>query len=165
MVQIHTGDSVGGIGVNAVVTTNKPLVLIGEDDPADRNLIERALRSADVSVKLLADGEEMLQYLSATSVCDAEQKQPDLIIVDLNMPRLNGEMVMKHIRLTKGINRIPVVVFSSSNSRADISACYDAGCSSYVVKPTDLEPFMSALQMITGYWLGLVERPHAGDRS
>ena len=150
--------------MNAATVASKPLVLIGEDDPADRNLIERALRSAGVSVKLLADGEEMLQYLSASSADDAEQKKPDLIIVDLNMPRLNGEMVMKHIRLTKGINRVPVIIFSSSNSRSDISACYDAGCSSYVVKPTDLEPFMSAVNLVTRYWLQLVEWPHRSDR-
>lgn len=147
--------------MNLAATTVKPLVLIVEDDPADRNLIERALRSTDVSVELLADGEALLKYLSILPGNDAESKAPDLIIVDLNMPRLNGEMVMKHIRLTKGIKRVPIVVFSSSNSRLDVSACYEAGCTSYVVKPTNLEPFMNAVRFVIQYWLEFVERPNA----
>ena len=101
----------------------------------------------------------MLQYLSQAVLESSDEKRPDLIILDLNMPRLNGEMVLKHIRLTRGINRVPVVVLSSSNSRLDVAACYEAGCTSFIVKPTDLEPFMDAINQVTRYWLQLVEKP------
>ena len=116
--------------MNAAATTTKPLVLVGEDDPADRNLIQRCLADADVDLQLVADGEAMIQYLSRAASESADEKKPDLVILDLNMPRLNGEMVLKHIRLTRGIHRVPVVVLSSSNSRLDIAACYEAGCTS-----------------------------------
>lgn len=154
-----------GEQVSADKNKRKPLVLVGEDDPADRNLIQRCLADADVELKLLADGEAMLQYLSQAAPESSDEKKPDLIILDLNMPRLNGEMILKHIRLTRGIHRVPVVVLSSSNSRLDIAACYESGCTSYIVKPTDLEPFMDAINQVTRYWLTLVESPDTGARA
>ena len=136
----------------------KPLILIGEDDPADRDLIHRALSDGLADFVLAADGAKVIEYIDRTLAFDTPTKIPDLIIIDLNMPRLNGKQVLDRIRENESISAIPVIVFSSSNRQSDIDECYAAGCASYIVKPTDLEPFMGALDNVIRYWLQLVER-------
>lgn len=139
----------------------KPVVLIGEDDPADRDLIRRALSNGSIDFELVSDGAEVIDYIESSRDFEATNLRPDLIIVDLNMPRLNGRQVLEHIRSNMGEMKVPVVIFSSSNRETDIIECYDAGCASYVVKPTDLEPFVGAVNLVVAYWLELVEPPNA----
>lgn len=141
---------------------DKPVVLVGEDDPADQDLIRRALSKGQVSLQLVSDGEEVLDYVDSASKGTDGHRRPDLIIVDLNMPRLDGRQVLDHLMRDQRVHRVPIIVFSSSDRAADITACYDAGCVSYVVKPTDLEPFMGAVNLVVAYWLELVSRPDAG---
>lgn len=141
-----------------MTSDRRPLILIGEDDPADRDLIRRALSEGIADFELAADGAEVIDYIDRTLAFGAPTKKPDLIIVDLNMPRLNGKQVLDRMRENESISTIPVIIFSSSNRQSDIDECYSAGCASYIVKPTDLEPFMSALNAVIHYWLQLVER-------
>lgn len=141
---------------------DKPVVLVGEDDPADRDLIRRALSKGQINLELVSDGEQVLDYIDRAGNGTNGHRRPDLIIVDLNMPRLDGRQVLDHLRRDQQLNRVPIVVFSSSSRAADICACYDAGCASYVVKPTDLEPFMGAVNLVVAYWVELVSRPGAG---
>lgn len=136
----------------------RPLILIGEDDPADRDLIRRALSGGLADFELAADGAEVVEYIDRTLAFNTPTKIPDLIIIDLNMPRLNGKQVLERIHENESISAMPVIVFSSSNRQSDIDECYAAGCASYIVKPTDLEPFMAALDNVIHYWLQLVER-------
>lgn len=140
-----------------MITRQNPVVLIGEDDPADRDLIRRALSKGSINFELVCDGAEIIDYIECSTDFDSQTSKPDLIIVDLNMPRLNGRQVLEHIRSNMRDLKIPVVIFSSSNRASDIRDCYDAGCSSYVVKPTDLEPFVGAVNLVVAYWLELVE--------
>ncbi len=135
----------------------RPVVLIGEDDPADRDLIRRALSNGPVDFELVCDGAEVLAYIERTQEFGAGLQKPDLVIIDLNMPRLNGKQVLQHLRSSNAHRKTPVVIFSSSNRASDIEECYDAGCVSYIVKPTDLEPFIGAVNLVIAYWLELVE--------
>lgn len=136
---------------------SRPVVLIGEDDPADRDLIRRALSNGPVDFELVSDGAEVIAYIERTQEFDAGLQKPDLVIIDMNMPRLNGKQVLQQLRNSNLYPKMPVVIFSSSNRASDIEECYDAGCVSYIVKPTDLEPFMGAINLVIAYWLELVE--------
>lgn len=136
---------------------SRPVALIGEDDPADRDLIRRTLSNGPVDFELVSDGSELIEYIESTVEFQAGLQIPDLVIMDLNMPRLNGKQVLLHLRNIQLTRKIPVVVFSSSNRATDIAECYDAGCASYIVKPMDLEPFMGAVNLVVAYWLELVE--------
>lgn len=136
---------------------SRPVVLIGEDDPADRDLIRRALSNGPVDFELVSNGAEVIDYIERTQEFETGLQKPDLIIIDLNMPRLNGKQVLDHLRSRDQCRKTPVVIFSSSNRASDIEDCYDAGCVSYIVKPTDLEPFMGAINLVIAYWLELVE--------
>lgn len=136
---------------------SRPVVLIGEDDPADRDLIRRALARGPVDFELVSDGAEVIDYIESTQEFEAGLQKPDLLIIDLNMPRLSGKQVLEHLRTYQQHCRVPVVIFSSSNRASDIEECYAAGCVSYIVKPTDLEPFMGAINLVVAYWLELVE--------
>lgn len=136
---------------------SRPVVLIGEDDPADRDLIVRALSNGPVDFEIVNDGAEVIDYIDSTRKFEAGLQMPNLVIVDLNMPRLNGKQVLRRLRNRRRYRRTPIVIFSSSNRASDIEECYDAGCASYIVKPTDLEPFMGAINLVVAYWLELVE--------
>lgn len=136
---------------------SRPVVLIGEDDPADRDLIRRALSNGHVDFELVSDGAEVIAYIERTQEFEAGLQKPDLVIIDLNMPRLNGKQVLQQLRHSNQHRKTPVVIFSSSNRASDIEECYEAGCVSYIVKPTDLEPFMGAVNLVIAYWLELVE--------
>mgnify|MGYP002624420831 FL=1 len=132
-------------------------MLVAEDDPADRELIRRALRDRDHPVKIVHDGAAVVEYIAACFRPDAGRPVPGLVILDLNMPRLSGREVMMELGRSPITDSVPVVVFSSSDSDSDVRACYELGCRSYVVKPTDLQPFLTALNGIVSYWLDLVE--------
>ena len=140
-----------------MIPRSRPVVLIGEDDPADRDLIRRALADGPIDYELVSDGAEVIEYIEKTRDFESGLQQPDLIIIDLNMPRLNGKQVLQHLQNGSRRRGMPVVIFSSSNRASDIEECYDAGCASYIVKPTDLEPFMGAINLVVAYWLELVE--------
>jgi CheY-like chemotaxis protein len=145
--------------------TRKPLILIAEDDPADRGLIERALADTSVEVQIVRDGVEIVEHMASSLREGGTAQRPDLIILDLNMPRLDGKAVLEQLKKHSLAKQIPVVMFSSSNRDGDIKDCYRLGCSSYVVKPTDLDPFMTSLNLIVMYWMKLVELPFERARA
>lgn len=138
----------------------KPLILVAEDDPADQELIRRALGGNGYALEIVADGVELLDYL-AEDEQNPGSRPADLVLLDLNMPRIDGIQALKELRDRSTASRVPIVIFSSSGRRKDVQECYKAGCAAYVVKPTDLEPFNETLQIIAKFWLDLVKRPAA----
>jgi CheY-like chemotaxis protein len=140
----------------------KPVILVAEDDPSDRELLRRALQQLPehCDVRMVSDGVELLEYLKSGCSPTEERKNPapDLMIVDLKMPRKGGREALLAINDELGIET-PVVIFSGSDDAADISACYRAGCNSYVMKPIDLHHFNEAVQTIAAYWLRLSKLP------
>ena len=132
-------------------------VLFAEDDEDTIFLLERSLKKAGVRnpVKIVQDGAQALGYLEN----EADHKAPHLAVLDLKMPLKSGLDVLKAVRSHPKLCRMPVIIFSSSNSHADITRAYDLGANSYVVKPGDPASFDAIIQRIHDYWLSINEAP------
>lgn len=141
-------------------------VLLVEDDINDEALVHRALRSMEPNCIVLVarDGSEAIDYLFRTGPFEGlkTQPRPDLVILDLKLPKVGGLEVLKKIRENNTTSLLPVVVFSSSSEQADVDACYQLGVNSFVQKPLDYDEFIEAVRLIGRYWLGFSHRaPHS----
>ena len=140
------------------VSSQSPvLILIAEDDVGDQILIQEALQASRISkeIRIVGDGEELLEYLhhSGRYPSPGQAPRPDLILLDLNMPRLGGKEALARLKSHSGLKTIPVVAFTTSDRHEDVSDCYSAGVNSYVQKPTDFDQFQSTLHTLEHYWL------------
>lgn len=142
-------------------------ILLIEDDPEDQELTRRALRASKLRNNLytVSDGEEALDYLYRRgSYADpASSPRPDLILLDLNMPKLDGRAVLQRIKQDADLRRIPVVVLTTSSQEEDILKSYDLGVNSYVTKPVRMEGFVKAVRDLEHYWFDLVVLPNNSD--
>lgn len=137
----------------------KPIdVLLVEDDPGDVDLTREALTDGDGRVQLhvVEDGVKAIEYLHHEGVY-AEAKQPDLILLDLNLPKKDGREVLKEIKNDESLKTIPVVVLTTSDSETDISKTYRDGANSYVTKPVGFDKFKKVIQSIEDFWFGTVK--------
>jgi CheY-like chemotaxis protein len=132
-------------------------ILLVEDNPADVQITQRALRESAVPVELLVvrDGQEAVDYLlrQGPHAHDPGWRSPDLILLDLNLPRLNGREVLERIRATPSLRAVPVVVLTTSRRSEDVQQMYAAGANTYIEKPADFTRFVEVLQTIQRYWL------------
>jgi two-component system response regulator len=137
-------------------------VLLVEDDVNDEELVHRALRSLEPNCIVLVarDGAEAIDYLFRTGPFEGlkTQPRPDLVILDLKLPKVGGQDVLKKIRENEATALLPVVVFTSSSEREDVAACYRLGVNSFVPKPLDYDEFIEAVRLIGRYWLGFSHR-------
>ena len=138
-------------------------ILLIEDNPNDAEMTIRALKKGNISNKVihLKDGAEGLDYLFCTgeySSRDSNHK-PKVILLDLKMPRVNGIEVLRKVKSNENTKTIPVVVLTSSKEDPDVSACYELGVNSYIVKPVGFENFTKAISEFGLYWL-LLNHPH-----
>jgi CheY-like chemotaxis protein len=135
-------------------------VLLVEDNPGDRRLIEKAFRNSDFHFRLhvVWDGLEALAFLHRRGR-HAEAEQPDLILLDLNLPRKNGRAVLAEIKADDRLRRIPVIVFTTSQSEKDVHGCYNLHANCYITKPDDLGQFIRVVEAIKDFWLGIVRLP------
>lgn len=137
-------------------------VLLVEDNPGDADLIrdtlEAGARALDLTV--VGDGAAAADYLRKIAD-DPRQahRRPHLILLDLNLPKLDGRAVLAEIRGHRRLRAIPVVMLTSSDAERDIVACYEAGASCYVTKPVDLAAFQAAVRAIDSFWLGVARLP------
>ena len=133
-------------------------ILLVEDNAGDVRLTREALHEADVNARLVAvhDGEEALAYLRNEGIhVDAER--PDLILLDLNLPRMNGLEVLEEIKGDPELRRTPVIMLTTSSSARDVEACYDRGVNCFVAKPLDLDDFTGVVRAINGFWFEVAE--------
>ena len=138
------------------------IVLLADDDPGDQELTRRALQDDVVKTELriVSDGEETLEYLFQNGRFNAQTApRPDLVLLDLNMPRIDGRTVLERMRAHKPLRNIPVVVLTTSNQEQDIVRSYDIGCNSYITKPVDFNQFVRMIRELDHYWLELVVLP------
>lgn len=149
------------VGVGAA----KPIVriMIADDDPDDRLLIEEALEEAhfDCPVEFFTDGQDLLDYLYGRGDY-AHRPQallPSLLLLDLNMPRMDGREALQKIKQDPRLRRIPVVVLTTSSSEEDVLQAYDLGANSFITKPAAFRDLVEAMEAISGYWLGTVTLP------
>lgn len=139
------------------------IILLAEDDPGDQELTRRALmnESFKVDLHIVENGEEALDYLLRRGAYrDAETSPtPDLMLLDLNMPRINGREVLSEMKKHEQLASIPVVVLTTSEQETDILRSYALGCSSYIQKPVDIEQFTNAVTQLGAYWFSVVTLP------
>ena len=128
-------------------------ILVAEDDPDDRQLIASAFHESGrhYDLTFVPDGEEAIRHLGRIGE-PAGPPTPQLILLDLNMPKVDGRGVLRHVKAGGPLRRIPVVVFTTSNADEDIEGTYDLGVSSYIVKPSHYEGLLEVIQMLDLYW-------------
>ena len=128
-------------------------ILIVEDNPDDESLTQRGLRNSSAEIEVARDGALALEALTAM------ERLPDLVLLDLKLPKIDGSEVLRQLRSDARTSRLCVVVFTSSSEPADIARCYALGCNSYVIKPVTYENYIEAVRNIAGYWLMLNASP------
>jgi two-component system, chemotaxis family, response regulator Rcp1 len=139
-------------------------LLIVDDNPADVGLAREALaRSAyRGQIDSAGDGEEAMAFLTRRDPY-ASAVRPDLVILDLNLPKKSGLAVLAEMRADRALRRIPVVILSTSQLNSDITSSYELGANCYVSKPGNLNDFFSAFRLIEEFWFGPVSLPPRGD--
>ena len=135
-------------------------ILMVEDNPGDVRLTVEALKEGKVRNHLytVADGEEALKFLRRQGEY-AKVTRPDLILLDLNLPKKNGREVLAEIKVDPELRRIPVVILTVSKAEQDIVKTYDLHANCYINKPVDLEQFLTVVQSIENFWLTVVKLP------
>ena len=135
-------------------------ILLVEDNPGDVRLTKEAIREAKIRNRLnvVKDGEEAVAYVRRQGEF-ADQPRPDLILLDLNLPKKDGREVLQDLKSDPDLHRIPVVVLTSSAAEQDILSMYDLYANAYVTKPVDLEQFMHVVTSIQEFWLSVVKLP------
>lgn len=136
-------------------------VLLVEDDPGDVDLMTEALRGRRrfvVNLHVVRDGAQALQYLHKEGSY-ADAPRPDLILLDLNLPKKNGREVLLDIKGDKALKCIPVVVLTTSDSEEDIVQAYQGGANCYITKPVELSRFIRLLRSLEDFWFSLVKLP------
>jgi len=135
-------------------------VLLVEDNPGDVRLTKEALKEGKMlnRVTVVGDGVEALSFLRRQGKY-ADAGQPDLILLDLNLPKKDGRQVLAEIKADPGLKRIPVVVLTTSSAEEDILKTYDLHANCYVTKPVDLEQFMRVVKSIEDFWITVVKLP------
>jgi two-component system, chemotaxis family, response regulator Rcp1 len=145
----------------AATPSHRPVeILLVEDNPADVRLTREALRESRVIHHLnsVKDGVEAMEYLhragSYTGV-----SQPDIILLDLNLPRMGGLEVLKQVKQDERLKHIPVIVLTTSKAEQDLLHAYDLHTNCYITKPVDLEQFFQVIHSIEEFWLSIVRLP------
>jgi two-component system, response regulator len=143
--------------------TQKNILLLVEDNPDDEELTLLAFEQSQISNEVVVahDGVEALDYLLGTGMY-AERDisvMPALILLDLQLPRINGLEVLQRLRANQRTKLLPVVILTTSNEQQDLINSYSLGCNSYIRKPVDYDQFMTAVQQLGMYWLSLNELP------
>ncbi len=128
--------------------SEKPILLV-EDDAIDRMTVERALREIRVTntLEMVGNGEEALEFLR-----DPAREQPGIILLDLNMPKMNGIEFLKFVKADESLRRIPVVVLTTSKDEQDRVDSFSLGVAGYMVKPVDYMQFVEVVKAIDLYW-------------
>ncbi len=135
-------------------------ILLVEDNAADIRLTQEALRDGKVlnDLHVARDGVEALDFLHQRGA-HADAPRPDLIILDLNLPRKDGKEVLAEIKSDEALMAIPVAVLTTSSQDVDILQSYDLGANCFLTKPVDLTQFLKVVQAIEDFWLGMVRLP------
>jgi chemotaxis family two-component system response regulator Rcp1 len=144
--------------------TGKPIeILLVEDNPGDVRLAREVLRDARVHnrISTVKDGVEALAFLRHTGTY-AGAPRPDLILLDLNLPRKDGREVLADIKADQDLRRIPVIVLTTSQDERDVLGAYESYANCYIVKPVDLEQFIAVVESIEQFWFQIVHLPPKG---
>jgi CheY-like chemotaxis protein len=149
--------------MNARGIGNPIEILLVEDDPGDVRLTMEALKSAKVvnHVTVAQDGVEAMAYLRGRGK-SAQAPLPDLVLLDLNLPRKDGRAVLAEIKNDPDLRRVPVVVLTTSQDERDVLHAYNTHANCYITKPVDLKQFLAVVAAIDNFWLSVVKLPPSG---
>ncbi len=133
-------------------------VLLVEDNPNDRELLMEALEDSEVrkDIHIARDGVEAMEFLTRQGA-HSNAPTPDLVVLDLNMPRKNGLEVLREMKADPNLHHIPVIVLTTSKAEEDVREAYKLNAAAYVTKPVDFEAFVDAVQAIDDFWLQRVQ--------
>jgi two-component system response regulator len=149
--------------MNTPLTTSRPAeILLVEDNDNDVELTRVGFKKSKLAVNLhhAKDGEECMAFIRKEGKF-ADAPTPDIILLDLNMPRMDGREVLAAISKDESLRHLPVVILTTSQEEQEILKMYQLRCSSYIVKPVDLNQFIRAIQSFSDYWLTVVVLPPA----
>ena len=137
-------------------------VLLVEDSPGDVRLTQEAFREANIAIQLhvAPDGVEAMQFLRQQSR-HAQSPRPDLILLDLNLPRMDGREVLATIKADEGLKSIPTVILTTSEAEADICRSYDLGVNWFLTKPATLESLSEMVKFLANHWQAIADQPKA----
>ncbi|BCR04211.1 two-component system response regulator [Desulfuromonas versatilis] len=137
-------------------------ILLVEDNPGDIRLTQEALKEAKIfnNLHVARDGEEALAFLKRTAPF-LQAPRPDIILLDLNLPKLDGREVLGEIKQDPQLRSIPVVILTTSDAEEDILKAYDLHANCYINKPVDLQKFMEIVKQIEAFWFSIVKLPAA----
>jgi len=144
-------------------------ILIADDDADDRLMASEALEESRLAndLRFVEDGEELLDYLyhRGRFAAAGESPRPGLILLDLNMPRMDGREALREIKGDPALRSIPVVVLTTSKAEEDIYRTYDLGVNSFITKPVQFEGLVEVMRTLGKYWFEIVELPDAANAS
>ena len=144
----------------------KPIeILLVEDNPGDADLAREALEMSKVhnTLHVVGDGVEAMSFLKRTGA-HASAPRPDLIILDLNLPRMDGREVLARVKSDDDLKRIPVVILTTSRDEEDILRSYNLHANCFISKPIDLNQFLKVVRSIEDFWLCIVKLPNGCKR-
>ena len=146
------------------MTSDPPafVILLAEDEPADAHLVKTALAENRIMADLhhVVDGREVLAFLRRQGSRFVTAPRPDLILLDLNMPRMDGRECLAALKKDPSLHSIPVVILTTSEVERDVVASYNLGASGYISKPVDIQEFITAVRHLGDYWIKLVRLPY-----
>jgi CheY-like chemotaxis protein len=133
---------------------HKQFIIVAEDDADDRYLMQTALAESGFreNVTFVDNGVDLLHRLESIEDMTVEAGFPRLILLDLNMPKMDGREVLKKIKSHDNFRRIPVVVFSTTKNQAEVRRCYDLGANTYIVKPVSYDILVETMKQLCTYW-------------
>jgi CheY-like chemotaxis protein len=135
-------------------------ILLVEDNPSDVLLTQIAMRECKMAnhLQVVVDGEQALAYLRRQGRYD-DAPRPDLVLLDLNLPRVDGREVLREIKADPELRSIPVVVLTTSDAERDVFQSYDLHANAYITKPVDMDQFVRIVRGLDDFWFGLVRLP------
>jgi CheY-like chemotaxis protein len=143
---------------------SRPLtILLADDDEEDRELARDALQDSRLAneMKFVVDGQDLLDYLRHEGRWTEESSpRPGIILLDLNMPKMDGREALVEIKADEDLKRIPIVVLTTSKDEADVLSTYDLGVSSFITKPVTFGGLVDVMRTWTQYWFEIVELPN-----
>jgi two-component system response regulator len=136
---------------------------MADDDADDQILLQEALKENNIpnSVSFVQNGEELIDFLNKRGRFQNVNCSPGLILLDLNMPKMDGRQALKLIKSDPVLKKIPIVVLTTSRAHSDILECYDLGVNSFISKPVNFAELVEVTREISNYWLGTVSLPES----
>jgi len=143
--------------------TESTVILVADDDIDDRLLLRDAFEESEISneLRFVEDGEKLLAYLRHEGEYAEKNSspRPELILLDLNMPKMDGREALRIIKADPKLQRIPIIVLTTSQSEDDIVGTYNLGVSSFICKPATFEGLIKMVRVLSAYWIEIVELP------